>query len=179
MAIARGYVPVTKLEFNIMASRNALSKMDFPKPEIDKIEYGLKTRNKVLKSAKLIKRNLQDVLEGKREHLTLPEPVTCDICRESTGIGVAKLTSPEQEAKIPSGWLLLKSDWQGEHRAYAVIPPSVVIDYDGRRAYLVCGTCQGLLGLQPTELGLLIHEVRGRQGYVDLDRIKQLIEGNA
>ena len=177
MSIARGYVPVTKLDFNIMASRHALAKMGFPKAEIDKVEIGLKARNKVLKSIKLANRNIQKLLKGEKgERSILPEPIVCDICRESTGIGIAKLTSPEQEAKVPSGWLLAKFGTQDEHRVYAIVPPAIVIDYNGGKVYIVCGNCQLLLGLQPTESGLLIQAGLDGRGFVDLDRIEKLIK---
>ena len=177
MTIARGYVPVTKLDFNIMASRDALAKMGFPEAEIDKVEIGLKARNKVLKSTELANHNIQKLLRGeKEERPILPEPITCDICRESTGIGIAKLTSPEQEAKIPSGWLLAKFGRQDEYRAYAIVPPTVVIDYNGGKVYMVCGTCQVVLGLEPTESGLLIQAGLEGCGFIDLDRIEKLIK---
>jgi len=177
MSIARGYVPLTKLDFNIMANRDALSKMGFPAAEIDKVETGRKARNKVLKSTKLANRNIQKLLKGeKEERPILPEPIICDICRESTGIGIAKLTSPEQEAKIPSGWLLAKFGRQDEHRGYAIVPPAVAIDYNGGKVYIVCGTCQLVLGLEPTESGLLIQAGLEGRGFVDLDGIEKLIK---
>ena len=170
-------MPVTKLEFNIMASRHALTKMGFPEAEIDKVEIGLKARNRVLKSTKIANRNIQKLLKGERgEQPILPEPLFCDICRESMGIGIAKLTSPEQEAKIPSGWLLAKFGRQDELRVYAIVPPGVVIDYNGGKVYVVCGTCQLILGLEPTESGLLIQAGLNGRGYVDLDRIEKLIK---
>jgi len=177
MSIARGYVPVAKLDFNIMASRHALGKMGFPETEIDKVEIGLKARNKVLKSTKLANRNIQKLFKGEKEELPiLSEPIVCDICRGSTGIGIAKLTSPEQEAKIPSGWLLAKFGRQDEHRIYAIIPPAIVIDYNGGKVYTVCGTCQLVLGLEPTESGLLIQAGLDGRGFVDLDKIEKLVK---
>jgi len=177
MSIARGYVPVTKLEFNIMASRRALAEMGFPESEISKVEAGLKARNKVLKSAKLANRNIQKLIKGeKEERPILPDPVICDICRKSIGIGIAKLSSPEQEEKIPPGWLLGKIGRQDEYSAYIVVPPAVVIDYNGSKVYIVCGTCQLVLGLQPTESGLLIQAGLDGRGFVDLDRIEKLIK---
>lgn len=177
MSIARGYVPVTKLDFNTMASRHALAKMGFPESEISKVEIGLKARNKVLKSTKLANRNIQRLLKGeKEERPILPESIICDICRGSTGIGIAKLTSPEQETKIPSGWLLAKFGAQDEHRVYAIVPPAIVIDYNGGKVYMVCGTCQLVLGLEPTESGLLIQAGLDGRGFVDLDGIEKLIK---
>jgi len=58
MSILRGYEPVTKLDTNVMASRKALSSMNFPKVEIDKLEVGLKARNKVLKSTRTTNSNI-------------------------------------------------------------------------------------------------------------------------
>ena len=177
MSIARGYVPVTKLEFNIMASRRALAEMGFPESEISKVEDGLKARNKVLKSVKLANRNIQKLIKGeKEERPILPDPIICDICRGSIGIEIAKLSSPEQEEKIPPGWLLVKVARQDEYSVYIVVPPAVVIDYNGGKVYIVCGTCQLVLGLQPTESGLLIQAGLDGRGFVDLDRIEKLIK---
>lgn len=177
MHITRGYEPVKRLDTNVMASRKALAEMNFPKSEIDKVDAGLRARNKVLNSARKANRIVQNMLKGEEVQSILPEPIFCDICGESTGIGIAELTSPEQCAKIPSGWILVKF---GRDSAYAVIPPGVVIDYSRGKIYIVCGTCQLVLGLLPTESGLLIHEIKGglgnHWGYVDLDRIERLMQ---
>ncbi len=52
MSIARGYEPVAKLDTNIMASRQALSKMGFPTSEIDKIDKVAKERKHFEKRSK-------------------------------------------------------------------------------------------------------------------------------
>jgi len=176
MSILRGYEPVTKIDTNVVASRKALSSMNFPKVEIDKLEVGLKARNKVLKSTRTANSNIQKLLKGEgREHPILPEPIICDICGESKSIGIAKLTSPEQSVKIPSGWIIVNFDPSSKEIVYAVVPPGVVIDYSRGKVYIVCGTCQIILGLKPTESGLLINEIRDGHGYVDLDSIDKLI----
>ena len=48
----------------------------------------------------------------------------------------------------------------------------MVIDYNGGKVYIVCGTCQLVLGLQPTESGLLIQAGLDGRGFVDLDKIE-------
>lgn len=174
LQIPRGYSPVTKLEFNIMANRHTLANAGFSKTQIEKLESTLKIRNKVLKSAKLAKRNLQNIFEGKKEQPIIPEPIICDICSGNIGIGILQLTSPEQASE---GWLLIEFTRQNEHKIYTIIPPSVVIDYSSRKVYLVCGACQDLLYLQPTESGLLIHQIRNKNGYVNLDIIEAAIAG--
>jgi len=41
---------------------------------------------------------------------------------------------------------------------------------------MVCGTCQLVLGLLPTEQGLLIQAGLDGRGFVDLDRIEKRIK---
>ena len=38
MSIVRGWVPVTKLEFNILVKGDALTKIGFPRVEVDKVD---------------------------------------------------------------------------------------------------------------------------------------------
>lgn len=171
--IAKGYEPVTKLEFNIMANSQALAKMHFSESDIAKAANALRGCNKILKSANAISRNIQKMLQGKNAQPMFPESFTCDICSESIGIGIAKLTSLEQRSRIPSGWILVTL---GKDRDYIVVPPGVVIDYSKGKVYVVCGTCQLVLVLKPTESGMLIHEMRNGHGFVDLDRIEKLIQ---
>lgn len=155
------------------ASRDVLTKMHFPQAEIDKIDIGLQARHKVLKSTKKVSRNIQKMIRGESIQPIFSESTACDICMESKVIGVAKLTSPEQRASIPSGQMLVSL---GQDKDYMVVPPGVVIDYSKSTVYIVCGTCQLALGLKPTESGILIHEMREGHGFVDLDSIDKLIQ---
>lgn len=54
-------------------------------------------------------------------------------------------------------------------------PPAVAIDYNGVKVYVMCGLCQFRAGLKEAESGLLIHEIRGKYGYIDLDTVERLI----
>ena len=174
--ITRGYVPVRKLDANIMASHKVLAEMNFSNTEIDKLETGLKARTTVLKSRKDVVKNIQQTLIG-GEHPIFPKPVVCDVCGGTTGIGIVQLTSEERSKKIPSDWILLRFDKEKD-RVYAVISPGVAIDYSKGKVYIVCGTCQVKLGLKSTESGFLIHEIRNGFGYVDLDKIENIMGEN-
>jgi len=149
MNIDRGYEPVTKLDTNVMTSRSMLASLNFPDWEIDKLEIGLKARKLWLKS---IKREFHPNLfsrlfkKGKGE----PEPLFCDICSKSVYV------TPEFVPPLP-----------------LPIPHGAVIDYNRGKVYLVCGTCQLKLGLEATEAGLPIHEIKEGYGYVDLDRLRR------
>jgi len=102
--IARGYEPVAKLDINIMASRQALSKMGFPASEIDKIDAVAKASKRFVKrSQEVAKLSKKGKLESDKGASASPEYPICDICGNPT-VGVIKLTSPEQETKIPPDW---------------------------------------------------------------------------
>ena len=179
--IARGYEPVTKLDVNIMASRQALSKMGFPASEIGKIDVVTKARKRFVKrSRELAKLSKRGKLEFDKVISATPETPLCDICGNSTGLGIAKLTSIEQETKIPSGWALVHfgSPNQNDCRTYIIVPLGIVIDYQSGKVYIICGNCQLTLGLMATESGILIHSKTEGTGYgfVDLDRIEKLIQ---
>jgi hypothetical protein len=177
--IARGYEPVAKLDTNIMASRKALSKMGFPVMEIDKIDAVAKIRKRFVEiSRKLVKMSKKGKYTLEQVMATPLAPISCDICGSSMGLGIANLTSPEQAEKIPPDWTLLHigSPMQNNEKDIVVIPPGVVIDYQGGKVYTVCGTCQLVLGLKATEAGILIHEIRNDYGFIDLDRVEQLIQ---
>jgi hypothetical protein len=181
--IERGYEPVSKIDTNIMASRNALLKMGFPPLEVGKIEIIAKERKHFVKRLKaLSKLSQKGKLETEKSILADFNPLECDICGNSTGLGIAKLTAIEQEAEIPSGWALVHFGSYSEdgYRAYIVVPPGIVIDYRNAKIYIVCGNCQLLLELQATESGILIHNIVEGTGYgfVDLDRIEKLIRSN-
>ncbi len=179
MSLARGYEPVAKLDTNVMASRQALSKMGFPTSEIDKIDAVVKERKHFEKrSRELTKLSKKGKLESDKEISASPECPVCDICGNFTGLGIAKLTSIEQEAKIPLGWALVHygSPNHNDYRAYMIVPPGIVIDYQGDKVYMVCGNCQLVLGLRATESGLLINEIKDGHGYVDLDSIEKSIK---
>ena len=179
MSIARGYEPVAKLDTNIMASRQALSKMGFPTSDIDKIDAGAKARKHFAKrSQEVAKLSRKGKLEADKGVSASPEHPACDICGNFTGLGVIKLSSPEQEKNIPPDWapwslLRFGSPDHNDYRAHIVLPPGIVIDYQSRRVYVVCGTCGVILGLKATESGILIHnKTEGTgHGFVDLDRV--------
>ncbi len=181
--IERGYEPVSKLDTNVMASRNALLKMGFPPLEAEKIDIIAKERKHFVKRSKeLTKLSKKGKLETEKSIFTDFNPLGCDVCGNSTSLGIAKLTATEQETKIPSGWALvhfgLYSD--DDYRAYIIVSPGIVIDYGNAKIYIVCGNCQLLLELQVTESGILIHNVVEGTGYgfVDLDRIEKLARSN-
>ena len=105
MSIARGYEPVAKLDTNIMASRQALSKMGFPNSEIDKIDAVAKARKHFVKrSQELAKLSKKGKGESDKDHSASPEYPICDICGNPTVLSGVKLTSPEQETSIPPDW---------------------------------------------------------------------------
>ena len=81
--------------------------------------------------------------------------------------------SPERAGE-PQITHIVPEGYDGE-RAYLVIPPAVAIDYNGGKVYVVCGLCQFRAGLEEAESGLLIHEIRGEYGYIDLDTVERLI----
>lgn len=179
--IARGYEPVDKLDTNIMASRQALSKMGFPVIEINKIDAVAKTRKRFVEiSRKLIKMSKKGKYTLEQVMSSPLAPISCDICGSSTGLGIANLSSPEQEEKIPPDWTLLHigSPMQNNYKSIVIIPPGIVIDYQKGKVYIVCGTCQLILGLKATESGILIHSITEGTGYgfVDLDKVERLIK---
>ena len=180
MGIARGYVPLRKIDFNIMANRSALVKMGFPKSEIDKVEAGLKARKQVSKSIKRIYQpHLLDFRNTIFRNLTMrigglftykevefePFVFVCDICKTLIASGYYR--RPPLPLPTPP-----------VHMPPVPIPPGVVIDYYGLKTYIVCGNCQIILHLGATESGLLMHEIRKGFGYVDLDRIEGIIKEN-
>jgi hypothetical protein len=176
--IARGYEPVAKLDTNIMASPKSLAKMGFPTSEINKIDIVAMTRKHFVKISKeLAKVSKKGKLEFNKV-LASPKNPICDICGNSIGLGIVKLTSTEQETKIPSGWALVRfgSPNDSDYRAYMIAPLGIVIDYQGGKVYMVCGNCQLVLGLRATESGILIHEIRKGYGFVDLDRVEKVIQ---
>ena len=75
------------------------------------------------------------------------EPFVCDICKISIDSGYYRL--PPSPLPTPP-----------VHMPPVPIPPGVVIDYQGLKAYIVCGNCQIILHLRATESGLLMHEIR-------------------
>lgn len=77
----------------------------------------------------------------------------------------------------PSGWLLAEYRGQDEYRIYASVPPSVVIDDNRGKVYVVYGTYQLELGLEPSESGSLVQTKLNGRGYIDLDRLEKLIPG--
>ena len=179
--ITRGYEPVAKLDVNIMASRKALSEMGFPNSEIDKIDAVAKERKQFAKRSKdLAKLSKKGKLEFDKGISGTPETLICDICGNHTGLGIAELTSVEQEAKLPASWALVRFGSLGhnDYRAYAIVPLGIVIDYQGGRVYIVCGNCQLILGLIAVESGILIHNITEGTGYgfVDLDKVEKLIQ---
>jgi hypothetical protein len=182
MSLARGYEPVAKLDTNIMASRQALSKMGFPTSEIDKIDAVTKERKYFVKrSQQVAKLSKKGKLESDKGGLAPPKNLVCDICGNITGLGVIKLTSPEQETKIPSAWApfaMKKILEPNDYRAYVVLPSGIVISYYNRKIYVVCGTCRVVLRLRNTESGILIHNKTEGTGYgfVDLDKVEKLIQ---
>ena len=201
MSIARGWVPVTKLEFNILIKGDALTKIGFPKVEVDKIEATFRARKQLPKLAEKLAEKLakmredaiQELLKGVvkeedvgRSMLPYPEPLSCDICRCSV-YWVFKSFAPEsyhgdwgvmqfspEKADKPQITQLTPKDYEGE-RVYSVMPPAVAIDYNGGKVYVMCGLCQFRAGLKEAESGLLIHEIRGKYGYIDLDTVERLI----
>jgi len=184
MSIARGYEPVAKLDINVMASRHALSKMGFPVSEIDKIEAVAKERKHFIKrSQELAKLSKKGKLESDKGVSASPEYPVCDICGNFTGLGAIKLTSPDQETKIPTDWAPFALRRFGppnhnDYRAHILLPLGIVISYYNRKVYVVCGNCLVVLGLRTTESGILIHNKTEGTGYgfVDLDRVEKLIQ---
>jgi hypothetical protein len=187
MSIARGWVPVTKLEFNILVKGAALAKMGFPKAEVDKGEATFRARKQLPKSAKVIERSIQESSRGKAgKPIPSPEPLSCDICKKSV-YWVLKRFAPEsyhgdwsvmqfspERADEPQITQIVPEGYDGE-RAYSIIPPAVAIDYHGGKVYVMCGLCQFRAGLKEAESGLLFHEIRGKYGYIDLDTVERLI----
>lgn len=184
MSIARGYEPVAKLDTNVMASRQALSKMGFPASEIDKIDAVAKARKHFVKrSREVAKLSKKGKLESDKGASASPEYPVCDICGNPTVLSGVKLTSPEQETSIPPDWAPFAlsrfgSLKQNDYRAYVLLPLGIVIDYQSRKVYVVCGNCRVILGLKATESGILIHDkTEGTgHGFVDLDRVEKLIQ---
>jgi hypothetical protein len=184
MSLARGYVPVAKLDTNIMASRQALSKMGFSTSEINKIDAVAKARKYVVKRAQeLAKLSKKGKLEADKGISASPEDPVCDICGNFTGLGVIKLTSPEQEKNIPPDWApwslaRFGSPDHNDYRAYILLPLGIVISYYNRKVYVICGNCRVILGLQTTESGILFHNKTEGTGYgfIDLDRVEKLIQ---
>jgi hypothetical protein len=188
MSIARGWVPVTKLEFNILVKGDALAKMGFPKIEADKVEATFRARKQLPKFAKMVERNIQELFKGemKKQPLPSPEPLSCDICKKSVywvlkrfapegyhGDWSVMQFCPEREGESQITQLTPK-EYDGE-RVYSVIFPAVAIDYNGGKVYVMCGLCQFRAGLKEAESGLLIHEIRGKYGYIDLDTVERLM----
>lgn len=181
MNIKRGYEPVKQLDTNIMASRNALIKMGFPITEVNKIDIVTKARKYFVKrSQELTKLSKKGKLGSENGISSLSELITCDICKNNTGLGIAELTSIEQEDKIPSDYSLVRlgSLKDGTYRAYMIVSLGVVIDYGKTKIYVICGNCQLMLGLRATKSGLLINKIVEETGYgfVDLDEIEKLIQ---
>jgi hypothetical protein len=187
--IVRGWVPVTKLEFNILVKGNALAKMGFPKVEIDKVEATFRARKQLPKFTKMIKHGMQESFkgEGEKQPMPSPEPLSCDICRKSV-YWVLKRFAPEsyhgdwsvmqfspERPDEPQITHIVPEGYDGE-RVYSVIPPAAAIDYNAGKVYVMCGLCQFRAGLKEAESGLLIHEIRGKYGYIDLDTIERLIQ---
>ena len=185
MSIARGYEPVSKLDTKIMASRQALAKMGFPLSEIDKIDWVSEERKHFEKRFKeLVKLSNKGDPEFASANSASFKAHICDICGNIAGLGFIKITSPEQEKNIPSDWTpyALKrfgtSSNNNDYRSYVIIASGIVIDYQSRKAYVVCGNCRVVLGLKPTESAILIHNKTEGTGYgfVDLDRVEKLIK---
>ena len=188
MSIARGWVPVTKLEFNILVNGNALAKMGFPKVEVDKVEATFRARKQLPKFAKMAEHSIQELFKGEgiKQPLPGPEPLSCDICKKSVywvlkrfvpenyhGDWSVMQFCPEGEDE-PQITHLIPKEYDGE-RAYSVISPAVAIDYNGGKVHVMCGLCQFRAGVKEAESGLLIHEIRGKYGYIDLDTVERLI----
>jgi hypothetical protein len=179
MNIARGYEPVSKLDTNVMTSRQSLYKIGFPTSEIDKMDAVAKARKQFAKVSKKLgkmSQNGQYTLEQVVSNV-LP-PIPCDICGGTNSLGIASPHSPEQEKNIPSDWVLLHigSVAENNYKAIVIVPPGIVIDYQGVNIYVVCGTCQLVLGLRATESGILIHNIHEGYGFVDLDKVESLIQ---
>lgn len=188
MSIARGWVPVTKLEFNILVRGDALTKMGFPEVEVDKVEATFRAREQLPKFTKMAERNIQEFFKGeeKKQLIPSPEALFCDICDKSV-YWVLKRFAPEgyhgdwsvmqfcpERVDEPQITQLTPTEYDGE-RTYSVIPPAVAIDYNGVKVYVMCGLCQFRAGLKEAESGLLFHEIRGKYGYIDLDTVERLI----
>lgn len=180
----RGYTPVDELDTNIMASRQALSKMSFPSSEIDKIYAVAEAGKHFVKwsreRVKLSREERPKSDKGATKHL---EPTPCDICGNATGMGMIKLASSEQQGSIPSDWqpYLLESFGSlsnNDYRVYVILPAGIVVDYQDRKVYAVCGNCRVVLGLRMTQSWILFHnKIEGAgHGFVDLDRIMGLIQ---
>lgn len=184
MNIARGYEPVAKLDINVMASRQALSKMGFPAIDIDKKDAVAKERKHFLKrSYEIIKLSKKGKEKSDKDHSASPEFTICDICGNPTAVSGVKLTSPEQETRIPPEWAPFQLNRFGSpsynnYGAYILLPPGVVIDYQRRKVYVVCGNCLVVLGLRNTESGILIHNKTEGTGYgfVNFDKVEKLIQ---
>lgn len=182
--LAKGYEPIARLDINIMASRQALSKMGFPASEIDKIDAVAKAGKQFVKRsqelAKLSKKGKPEFDKGVKTSL---KATTCDICGNISGLGMIKLTSSEQEESIPSDWKpYVLQDFgslsNNDYRTYVTLPSGIVIDYQNRKVYVVCGNCRAILGLKMTASWILVHNKTEGTGYgfVDLDRIMGLIQ---
>jgi hypothetical protein len=182
MSLARGYEPITKLGINLIASRKPLSKMGFPVSEIDKIDGIFEERKHFEKRCrelvKLSQNGDHKLASGNSPKFKI---YTCDICGNVAGLGGVKITSPEQEKNIPIDWRpyalnRLGSLATNDYRAYVNMPSGIVIDYQRRKVYVVCGNCRIVLGLKPTESVILIHYKVEDKGYgmVDLDRVEKL-----
>ena len=188
MSIVRGWVPVTKLEFNLLVKGDALAKMGFPKVEVDKVEATFRARKELPKFTKMIVHSIQESLKegGEKQPIPSPEPLFCDICKKSV-YWVSKRFAPEsyhgdwtvmqfspERADEPQITHIVPEGYDGE-RTYSVIPPAVAIDYNVGKVYVMCGLCQFRAGLKEAESGLLFHEIRGKYGYIDLDTVERLI----
>lgn len=136
MSVARGWVPVTKLEFNILVKGDALAKMGFPKVEVDKMQATFRARKQLPKFTKMVERNVQALSEeeGRKQSIPSPEPLSCDVCKKSV-YWVLKRFAPEsyhgdwsvmqfcpERADEPQITRLTPTEYDRE-RTYSVIPP--------------------------------------------------------
>jgi len=158
--------------------------MSFPHSEIDKLDAVVRERKHFAKRSKeLAKLSKEGRGKSDKSISASPHDPMCDICGNPACLSSVKLTSPEQEASIPSEWAPFAlcrfgSSSHGDYRAYVVMPPGIVIDYQSGRLYVICGNCQVVLMLTATESGILIHgttEGTGH-GFVDLDRVERLVQ---
>jgi hypothetical protein len=173
MEIAKGYEPLTKLDFNVMANKDTLAKFGFPISEIDKIDSIVKARKQFIKHSKELSKSL-------KEGNTPIESLACDVC-DNKYLSIIKLVSPEQENKIPLDWqpyTLKRIPEPNDYRAYIIFPLGMILDYENRKIYAVCCNCRVLLGLKSAETGILYHtKVEGTNyGFVFLDRVESLKE---
>lgn len=172
--IVRGYIPVAKLDTNFMATPKALSNMGFDVTEVEKLDTIKQAKKQLKETSKLRKVNVT-LEQIERVISDNGISIQCDICKmNSNSIDIIALTSIEQESKLPPNWGILRLQGQ---ESYALIPSGIVIDYPNAIIYRVCGRCQVLLGLRAAESGLLINEIRDNYGFVDFDRIDQMLSG--